>query len=125
MRVRLSLFAAFLAAGLCAAPPASAQTGLESAVSQADVADTAVRYLKSQGYEVIRVQRTMLGRVRIEALKEGMLRELVFDRGSGELLRDRVEPAPAGQRPPGFLESLNNLFNSWGAEPVKPGEGDG
>ena len=65
--------------------------------SQADAevpVDKIVAQLRGQGYEVVEVRRTLLGRIKVEAVSEGRKRELVFDRTTGEILRDYVEEVP-------------------------------
>lgn len=57
--------------------------------------DQVVGQLEAQGYEVREVKRTWLGRVRVEAVREGRRREVVFDRVTGEILRDYVQPRDA------------------------------
>ena len=44
--------------------------------------------LRADGYEVREVSRTWLGRIRIEAVSDRYQREIVFDRVTGEILRD-------------------------------------
>lgn len=58
--------------------------------SRADVAGDAVQFLEAQGYEVVRLERTILGRIRIEAERGELRREMVLDRNSGEVLRDLI-----------------------------------
>ena len=65
---------------LClAAGAASAQTVTERVLNR----------LQGQGFETTSVQRTWLGRVRVEARSaDGQERELVFNPRTGEILRD-------------------------------------
>ena len=57
--------------------------------------------LQQQGYRIVDVRRTWLGRIQITAERDGFHREIVFDRTTGEIRRDLVEdeakPGPAGQ----------------------------
>ncbi len=76
--LRLLLAAALL--GL-APGPAAAQ----------DPVDDIVARLKSEGFAVEQVEQTMLGRIRIEAVRDGERREIVVDRSTGEILRDYVD----------------------------------
>ena len=65
-------------AALCAGTPALAAGYQDQIVSQ----------LKKQGYGNIRVQRTLLGRVRIVASGSGGRREIILNPRTGEILRD-------------------------------------
>jgi hypothetical protein len=61
--------------------------------SSADVADAIARDLEADGYTNIQVERTLLGRIRVTGEgQDGTRREVVVDRGTGEILRDLVEP---------------------------------
>ena len=64
---------------LTLAQPAFAQTAEEQIITQ----------LLRQGYTEFRIERTWLGRVRIEATDGDRDRELVFNPYTGEILRDR------------------------------------
>ena len=44
--------------------------------------------LTAQGFEVVEMERTWLGRIKLEATNGSIRREIVFDRTSGEILRD-------------------------------------
>ena len=61
-------------------------TGLAYADAEGDV----VKWLTRQGYSQIEVSRTLLGRVRIIATKDGNQRELVLNPRTGEILRDVI-----------------------------------
>lgn len=79
--------------------------------ADADVAGDAVRFLEAQGYEIVMMERTLLGRLRIEAERGDLKREMVLDRSSGEILRDLViEPRDDSEREGsdggGFWESI-------------------
>ncbi len=60
------------------AVPAAAQTA----------EDRIVRQLREQGFEEIEVSRTLLGRVRIVAIEDDTLREIVLNPSTGAILRD-------------------------------------
>ena len=60
------------------APAAFSQTYEQKIVSQ----------LRTQGYQQIMTERTLLGRVRIVALQNGTQREIVLNPRTGEVLRD-------------------------------------
>ncbi len=51
-------------------------------------ADQIVAQLEANGYVIILVERTWLGRGRVVAEKLGVQRELVFNPGTGEIFRD-------------------------------------
>jgi hypothetical protein len=59
-------------------------------------ADAVVARLQAEGYTVRTVEQTLLGRIRIEAVKDGQRREVVVDRATGEILRDYVDETPEG-----------------------------
>lgn len=65
--------------------------------------DDIVAGLRAEGYEVREVTRTWLGRIRVEAINDRYQREIVFDRVTGEILRDYLSkrrperPASDGQ----------------------------
>ena len=61
-------------------------------LAAADVTESAVDFLRAQGYEVREIERTWLGRVRIEATRDGYRREMILNPSTGEVLRDLVEP---------------------------------
>lgn len=52
--------------------------------------DRVVSMLQSDGYQNIEVERTWLGRIRIEAEKGEFEREIVLNRSTGEILRDYI-----------------------------------
>lgn len=59
------------------------------AMAQDDrVTRSILRQLERQGFEVVEIRQTLLGRVRIVARREDVLRELVFDPRNGAILRD-------------------------------------
>jgi hypothetical protein len=85
MKLVFTLTAALTAALLVLAVPASA-----------DPVDEVVSQLRAQGYQIIEVRKTWLGRVKIEAVKGGRRREVVFDRFTGEIRRDYVRDTSGG-----------------------------
>lgn len=60
-------------------------------VSAETVEESIVRQLREQGFERIRIERTLLGRLRIEAYSSSLERELVVNPNTGEVLRDYWE----------------------------------
>ena len=63
---------------LCAAAPVRAAT----------IEDRIAAELQAQGYEILEINRTWLGRLRILAENDEIRREIVFNPGTGEILRD-------------------------------------
>ena len=80
MKRRRLLKGILLAAGVQAltALPSFAATFVEQVVSQ----------LRAQGFEAIEVERTLLGRTRIAAVRADGSREIVLNPTTGEILRD-------------------------------------
>ena len=74
-------FSKFLAIAALVAVP-----GLAAAQSPEDCY---VSQLRNQGFDEITVSRTLLGRVRIEAISDRYERELVFHPRTGVILRDQ------------------------------------
>jgi phosphopantothenoylcysteine synthetase/decarboxylase len=62
--------------------------GAGSAAAQSTVTDQVVAQLRDQGYTVQRMNRTLLGRVRVIARRGDQSREVVFDPRNGVILRD-------------------------------------
>lgn len=66
--------------------------GLAAAVAGPSFAsgyqDEIVAALRAQGYQQITIETTFLGRVRITALRQSNLREIVINPRTGEILRD-------------------------------------
>lgn len=75
---------------------ASPQPGLaQPAPAQPVPADQIVAQLMEKGYVIVLNERTWLGRGRVVADRLGVRRELVFNPGTGEILRDyalRLQP---------------------------------
>jgi hypothetical protein len=74
-------------------------TLLSTTAARADYVEDIVKWLTKEGYNDIDVTRTLLGRVRIVASKDGQLRELVCNPRTGEILRDVWSGAGGGERP--------------------------
>ncbi len=72
----------FLLAGLAtmASGPAWAQ--------QESIIDNVLAQIRQQGFEIIEVRRTLLGRIRVLARRGNQTREVVFDPRNGVILRD-------------------------------------
>lgn len=62
--------------------------------------DDILARLRRQGFGSIRVERTLLGRTRILAARDGSLREIVLNPRTGEILRDLWVEGNRGQVPP-------------------------
>lgn len=58
-----------------------------------------LRQLERQGFEIERINRTWLGRVRILASRRGQSRELVVDPRNGAILRDFISDDDDDDRP--------------------------
>jgi len=71
------------------------------------VVDAAIGFLHAQGYRVTEVERTWLGRVRIEAVRGKHERELVLNPRTGEVLRDFIEEDDDGGSNPASATSTN------------------
>ena len=66
----------------------AATPALAEANSTLAPADEILSTLRERGYRIVEDERTWLGRQRIIAEKNGARRELVFNPGTGEILRD-------------------------------------
>lgn len=77
---------------------ATAFTLLSTTAARADYVEDIVKVLKKEGYSEIDVTRTLLGRVRIVASRDGQLRELVCNPRTGEILRDVLSGPDGGDR---------------------------
>lgn len=53
--------------------------------------DAITQQLSAQGYDRIKVSKTFLGLVRVEAQRKGLQREIIFNPRTGEILRDYWE----------------------------------
>lgn len=99
----LRILSAIVLGTIIAAGPAAAQ---ESGVS--DV----VRTLRAEGFQVTRIGRTWLGRIRIEAENNSSTREVIVSRSTGEILQDATFP---GTSRPRFGRNLRDDPDSAGA----------
>jgi hypothetical protein len=77
-----------------AAAGAAALLALAGAPASADAVEETQAQLRAEGYGNIEVERTLLGRIRITAESATRRREIVIDRGTGEILRDLTEERP-------------------------------
>lgn len=74
---------------LCALLLSAALAGFGSvAVAQTSPTDQILLILQGKGYAIVTQERTWLGRGRVVAEKDGTRREVVFNPGTGEILRD-------------------------------------
>jgi hypothetical protein len=64
---------------------------LAGASGAQETVDQVTRRLEQQGFTVVAVERTLLGRVMIRAENERETREVVIDPATGEILRDYTE----------------------------------
>lgn len=74
-----------------------------------DLTAQIVEQLTRQGFEVVVQERTMLGRVRIGAERDGGFREIVFNPNTGEILRDLWQPAAGGVAVIDIIEDVEDL----------------
>jgi hypothetical protein len=95
---RMTFFVLAIALALAGATPAMAQGNpLQTRTGQTPV-DEILITLRDKGYLIVENKRTWLGRQRIIAEKDGARREVVFNPGTGEILRDyafKIAPADA------------------------------
>ena len=113
---RRAAFALLLATALTWPTLAVAQTPVEAAT---DV-------LEAEGYTVESVRRTLLGRVRIEAERGGVGREIVIDPRSGAVLRDIViNEEDGGGVASALMRILTGEFPDDESDRDGDGDGDG
>ena len=80
MRKSSTLKALAVAAALVASP-----------VNASEYADRIILWLEEQGFTHFEVERTWLGRIKIEAYANGIEREIILNARTGEILRDYWE----------------------------------
>jgi hypothetical protein len=66
--------------------------GLVGSAAVADPVDDILEEIRSQGFRIVRVQRTWLGRVQIVGQNASFRREVVIDPTTGEIRRDLLIP---------------------------------
>jgi hypothetical protein len=120
MKRRKLLNGILVAAGMqvLTALPSFAATYVEQVVSQ----------LQAQGFEAIEVERTLLGRTRIAAVRADGSREIVLNPNTGEILRDlwtSKSGDAAGQINIGGDEGENGNTGPGGGDSGGGGEGEG
>jgi hypothetical protein len=98
-------------AGAAMARPALAQ---DDAITR-----SLVRQLEGQGFDVIELERTLLGRLRILARRGSLTRELVIDPRNGAILRDFVSRGENGPNIPDIGD-----YDDEGEEGEEAGEVD-
>ncbi len=68
----------------------------EENISEPDMDDPVIQQLIEQlaaeGYEVLVIESTLLGRLKVEAHSEKFEREIVLAPGAGTFLRDEISP---------------------------------
>ena len=64
----------------------------QSPAQARDMATSIIRQLTGQGFVNVVQERTLLGRVRITATRNGGFREIIFNPKTGEILRDFWQP---------------------------------
>lgn len=76
-----------------------------------DLTAQIVEQLTEQGFEVVVQERTMLGRVRISAERDGGRREIVLNPNTGEILRDLWQPAVGGVTVIDIIDDVDDLVD--------------
>ena len=66
--------------------------GVAAGPARADPVDDITAEIRDQGFTIVRVQRTLLGRVRIIGQSADYRREVVIDPTTGEIRRDLLIP---------------------------------
>lgn len=87
--IRVGAILALSAAGSPALPQSQGVTAQSTRVDGA-AQQTVATQLAEQGFEVVETGRTLLGRVRIVAERDGQVREVVVSRSTGEVMRDAM-----------------------------------
>ena len=64
----------------------------QSPAEARDLTATIIQQLTRQGFVDVAQERTLLGRVRITATRNGGHREIIFNPNTGEILRDLWQP---------------------------------
>ncbi len=91
--LRKTLTAVLTLASLSLGLPAHAET----------IEESVVRQLRAQGFTEFEVERTLLGRLKIEAKNATLEREIVINPTTGEILRDYWEYRSGGKRSSGNI----------------------
>jgi hypothetical protein len=95
---------------------------LSTTAARADYVEAVVASLKKQGYSDIEVTRTLLGRVKIVALKGDGRREMICNPRTGEILRDVWFDAHGDAHPP--LSSTGSSSGSGSGSGESSGDDD-
>ena len=101
-RTALAMLAGTALSALLPGTPAWAQ----------DVGEQISRQLRRMGYSDITLQRTLLGRLRITAIRGNRKREIIVNPVSGEILRDIVTDLRTGRAASGILDEDDDDNNS-------------
>jgi hypothetical protein len=115
-----------------------AAAGVAAGAVRADPVDDITAEIRDQGFRITRVQRTLLGRVRIIGLSDDYRREVVIDPTTGEIRRDLLiprrgsggsqgtgaQPQLGTSREIGPIEEDAPPAEEPPAEPAEPDEGD-
>ena len=106
--------------------------GLAAGAALAEPVDDIIAEIREQGFDIVRVQTTWLGRVRIIAQNASYRREVVIDPTTGEIRRDLLIPRKAPARssapePPTPQPGLGSSrdIGKIGEEPGEQGEDPG
>ena len=95
---------------------------------KAETVQDMIKILESEGFVVTDIGRTFLGRIRIEAVSDGFVREVILSRSTGEIRQDAVfrkegASASVGSGPADDVENhpSSNDNGSQGGKPDNPG----
>jgi hypothetical protein len=91
--------------------------GLAAGKATADSVDDIIEEIRSQGFSIVRVQRTWLGRVQIVGQNASFRREVVIDPTTGEIRRDLLVPRKT--RVPADPGTEPELGSPRGIEPIE------
>lgn len=100
---------------------------LASPVGASEYADRIILWLQEQGFTEFEVERTWLGRIKIEAYADGIEREIILNARTGEILRDYWEIEDEDRAPSNFnpLAVPEGMGNSRHVTPVLEVDDDG
>ena len=95
-------------------------------VQASEFADRIILWLQDQGFTYFEVQKTWLGRIKIEAKAAGVEREIIINARTGEVLRDYWEVEDDDGSSGGFepVAIPEGMGNSRHIEPVQSEDGD-
>ena len=88
-----------------------------SLAQAAEPVDRIIAWLRDQGFTEFEVEKTWLGRTKIEAHADGLEREIIINTRTGEILRDYwdIEDAQKAQEFLSFVNPLATVRDSSGS----------